>query len=68
MVPFIAAVIAVIGIGFGAAYVLEGFQRTVDRSYQTGGVRIDQEEAGFGHRGGEHAAQAKPADPPAEKK
>ena len=44
MGPFIAAVIAVIGISFGAAFVLEGFQRTSDATYQTGGVRIDESE------------------------
>ena len=73
MVPFIAALLVMVGIGFGAAFVLEGAQRTVDRSFQTGGVRIDAEEAGFaphsaaGHKTAEAppAAAAKPAAPAA---
>ena len=66
MLAFIAAVLAVIGISFGASLALESYQSTVDRSFQTSGVRIDQEEAGFGHRGGHKAAE--PTAKPTEKK
>jgi hypothetical protein len=65
MVPFIAAVIAVIGIGFGAALALEGFQSTSDKTYQTGGVRLDpdmgQPSLGAAAHKVEAAAATKPA-------
>lgn len=62
MVPFIAALLVMVGIGIGAAFALECAQSTVDRSFQTGGVRIDAEEAGFATHAAAPAA-AKPAAP-----
>ena len=41
MTSFIAAVLAVIGISFGAAMVLETQQRTADAAYTTSGARVD---------------------------
>ena len=43
MGPFILAVIAVLGIGFGASVVLERFQSTADRAYVGSGARPDPE-------------------------
>lgn len=62
MPAFIAALIAVIGIGIGASFVLEGFQRTVATSYQSRGVRLDPSE--FAPR---DVAATHGADKPAEK-
>lgn len=41
MGAFLAAVIAVVGISFGAAFVLETYQNSAAKSFQTSGVRID---------------------------
>jgi hypothetical protein len=43
MGAFLAAVIAVIGIGYGAAIVLETYQRTADSEYVGSGARPDPE-------------------------
>jgi hypothetical protein len=43
MGAFLAAVIAVVGIGYGAAIVLEGFQRTADSAYVGSGAKPDPE-------------------------
>lgn len=43
MLAFLAAVIAVIGIGFGASVVLDQYQRTVDMTYVGGGAKPDPE-------------------------
>lgn len=67
MAAFIAAVLVVIAISIGAAFTLERFQSTADRAFQTGGVRIDTEEAGFGHRGAPEHAAAAPAGKPVAK-
>lgn len=59
MLPFLAAIIAVIGISFGASFVLEGFQRTVDAKYHTEGVRLDPEMGQPPHSATEHAGAQK---------
>ena len=41
MKAFLAAVLTVIAIGFGASFVLERFQRTADQAYASGGARVD---------------------------
>ncbi len=41
MKAFLAAVLAVIGIGFAASVVLEGYQTTVDSSFVGSGARLD---------------------------
>jgi hypothetical protein len=41
MKAFLAAVLAVIGIGFVASFVLETQQRNADVAYSTTGARID---------------------------
>ena len=41
MKSFLFAVAAVIGIGFAASVVLEGYQSTVDSSFVGGGARPD---------------------------
>ena len=41
MTSFIAAVLAVIGIGVGASLLLETQQRTADTSFTTTGARVD---------------------------
>lgn len=43
MKAFLAAVLAVIGIGFAASVVLETQQRTADVTYSTTGARIDSD-------------------------
>lgn len=43
MKAFILAVLAVIGIGFAASVVLDGYQRTVDASLVGSGARPDPE-------------------------
>ena len=43
MKAFLAAVLAVIGIGFIASFLLETQQRTADVAYSTSGARIDQD-------------------------
>jgi hypothetical protein len=43
MMAFLAALLVMIGIGFGAAFSLDTLQRTVDNKYQTEGVRLDPE-------------------------
>jgi hypothetical protein len=63
MGPFLAAVIAVIGISFGAAFALEGFQQSADARYRTGGVRLDASEVGPV----KHAAAPVAAAPSAQK-
>ncbi len=45
MGSFLAAIIAVVGIAFGSAFVLENFQSSADKSFQTGGVRLAPSEA-----------------------
>lgn len=41
MTSFIAAVLAVVGIGIGASFLLEMQQRTADEAYTTSGARVD---------------------------
>lgn len=41
MTSFIAAVLAVIGIGIGASFLLETQQRTADQAFTTSGARVD---------------------------
>ena len=41
MKAFLAAVLTVIAIGFGASFVLERFQRTADQAYASSGARVD---------------------------
>ena len=41
MKAFLAAVLAMIGIGFGASILLETQQRNADVAYSTSGARID---------------------------
>lgn len=43
MMAFIAAVLVMIGIGFGASVVLEGFQMSSENKYRTDGIRLEQE-------------------------
>jgi hypothetical protein len=43
MIAFLAAALAVVAIGYGAAFVLEGFQRTVDSQHVGSGARPDPE-------------------------
>ena len=43
MIAFLAAALAVIGIGFGASVLLEQYQSTVDSTYVGGGARPDPE-------------------------
>jgi hypothetical protein len=43
MKAFLAAVLAVIGIGFVASFVLETQQRSADVAYSTTGARIDHD-------------------------
>jgi hypothetical protein len=43
MKAFLAAVLAVIGIGFVASFVLETQQRTADVAYSTKGARVDSD-------------------------
>jgi hypothetical protein len=67
MPSFIAAVLAVIGIGFGASFVLEGFQRTSATNYQSKGVRLDPSEFAPRDVAATHGADHKPAEKPAAK-
>jgi hypothetical protein len=41
MKAFIAALLVIAGIGFGAATLLETYQRTADGAYTTSGARIE---------------------------
>jgi hypothetical protein len=41
MTSFVSAVVAVVIISLGASIILETQQRTADRSYTTGGARVD---------------------------
>ena len=41
MPAFLAAVVAVAGISFAAAFLLETQQRTADSAYTTSGARVD---------------------------
>jgi hypothetical protein len=41
MLAFLLALIAVIGIGYGASIGLEGYQRTSDRTYIGAGAKPD---------------------------
>ena len=43
MGPFILAVIVAAGIGFGASVVLEGFQKTADKTFTGSGARPDHD-------------------------
>lgn len=43
MKAFLLAVLAVIGIGVGASFVLDTYQRTVDASFVGSGARPDPE-------------------------
>lgn len=43
MMAFIAAVLVMVGIGFGASVVLEGFQSESENKYRSTGVRLEQE-------------------------
>jgi hypothetical protein len=43
MWAFLAAVIAVVGIGYGASVALDTYQRTSDTAYTTTGARPDPE-------------------------
>lgn len=43
MMAFILAIIAVIGISFGASVALEGYQRTADSAFVGAGARPDPE-------------------------
>ena len=45
MGAFLAAIVAVVGIGLGSAFLLENFQNSSAKSYQTGGVRLAPSEA-----------------------
>jgi hypothetical protein len=70
MMAFIAAVFVMIGIGFGASVVLEGFQSASENKYRTSGVRLEQEapRAPFAQASAEKPAAAPPAAPAPEKK
>jgi hypothetical protein len=49
MKAFIAAVLAVIGIGFGASIILERFQHSSETAYTSPtGVRLDSEPSHTG--------------------
>ena len=39
--PFLAAVVAAVGISVGAAFALQAFQKSVDEKFHTQGVRLD---------------------------
>ena len=43
MGAFLAAVIAVIGIGYGSSIVLESYQRTADSAFVGSGAKPDPE-------------------------
>jgi hypothetical protein len=70
MMAFLAAVFVMIGIGFGASVVLEGFQSTAESKFSTKGVRLDPEEgrAPFAQASAEKPAAVAPAAPAPEKK
>jgi hypothetical protein len=63
MMAFIAAVLVMVGIGFGASVVLEGFQTTSEDKYRTGGIRLEQEapRAPFAQASAEKPGAAAPA-------
>ena len=56
MVPFVAAIIAVIAISFGAAFALEGLQRTADQKFHTDSVRLSEDMGQPPHSASEHKA------------
>jgi hypothetical protein len=41
MGSFVAALLVMIGIGFGAAFTLESFQNTADAKFKSGSVRLE---------------------------
>lgn len=41
MKAFLAALLVVIGVSFGASMLLETYQRTADRAFTGSGARID---------------------------
>lgn len=43
MMAFILAIVAMVGIGFGASVALDGFQRTADSAFVGSGARPDPE-------------------------
>lgn len=67
MPTFIAAVLAVVGIGFGASVVLESFQRSASTNFQSRGVRLDPSEFAPRNVASSHGADHKPAEKPAAK-
>jgi len=46
MGAFLAAVVAVIAIGFGASYALDTYQRTADSAYVGSGAKPTPEKLG----------------------
>jgi hypothetical protein len=58
MMAFLAALLVMVGIGFGAAVTLESFQSTADAKFKTGGVRLDASDL---ERGNRHVAPPAPA-------
>lgn len=56
MIPFVAAIIAVIAISFGAAFTLEAFQHTADQKFHTEGVRLSEDMGQPPHSAFEHKA------------
>jgi hypothetical protein len=67
MPAFIAAVFAVIGIGFIASFVLEGYQQTVATNFQSRGVRLDPSEFAPRDVAASHGADHKSPEKPAAK-
>ena len=56
MIAFLAAVLVVIGTSVGAAFILEGFQKSSADKFQTSSIRINPEDGqppkGHGVHGG----------------
>ena len=58
--PFLAAVIAAVGISIGAAFALQVFQKSADEKFHTGGVRLDPDMGADRHSTAGLPADAKP--------
>jgi hypothetical protein len=65
MMAFIAAVLVMVGIGFGASVVLEGFQSESENKYRSTGVRLEQEapRSPFAQASAEKPAAPAPSAP-----